>query len=216
MGRHKKKVGFSRTAILGNMDQTKKQAEAETSANVERSTKYRKDKKPIFQKNTLTDYLDDVNEIEEDDDDEVFSETQDINELTRLMSVVDIVDDPEEFEKQLNMAGKYKVYVKKIGVLTLGSLITAYNQFIINLPPKLHPAIQGHLIERFKTLVSFTSHPFLERHPRITPETIEEKLTLLSEKAGVSFNLILAPPTSQCLKVKNSKKKLHIFLVFFL
>ena len=51
------------------MDQTKKRAEAETSANVERSTKYRKDKKPIFQENTLTDYLDVVNEIEEDDDD---------------------------------------------------------------------------------------------------------------------------------------------------
>ena len=58
-----------------------------------------------------SDFIADKEETHDQDfgEDEVFGDTdlpEDRDELTRLMSVVDINDDPAEYEKQLNMAGK--------------------------------------------------------------------------------------------------------------
>ena len=36
---------------------------------------------------------------------------EDIDELSRLMSVVEIDDDPKEFEKQLNLAGNHRPFI---------------------------------------------------------------------------------------------------------
>ena len=76
----------------------------------------------------------------------------------------------------------------------------AYHQFLIRLPAAIHPAIKGRLIELFKKLVTLPSNQNLEEHPSITPDVIQAKLDTLSETAGTSFSLCLAPPTYQCLK----------------
>ena len=49
-------------------------------------------------------WSDDVFEYEGEDQDTEADD--DIEELSRLMSTVDIEDDPEELEKQINLAGK--------------------------------------------------------------------------------------------------------------
>ena len=49
-------------------------------------------------------------------------------------------------------------------------------------------------------MVTFPCEQSLESHPKITAEVIEDKLHALSEKAGLSFNLSLSPPTYHCLK----------------
>ena len=68
------------------------------------------------------------------------------------------------------------------------------------MPPSLHPSIKEHLVKSFKSLVTFPDSQSLEQHPAITLHTIEDKLQALSERAGISFNLSLSPPTYRCLK----------------
>ena len=94
--------------------------------------------------------------------------------------------------------------------------ISAYNQFLISLSPSIHPAVKGHLTELFKSLVTLPAHLYPEKYPDITPEAIQAKLNILSEEAGVSFSLILVPPTSQCLKVINSRFIDPIYKIFWL
>ena len=134
-------------------------------------------------------------------DEDVFEDIaeidDDMNELTRLMSCVDIADDPLEIEKQTNLAGvRIKIFESNL----LGQVISAYHEFLIRLSPSIHPAIRQHLIELFKGMTSFPKKQPLEIHPSITPTLIEDKLQSLSEQAGTSFGLILGPPSFSCLK----------------
>ena len=79
--------------------------------------------------------------------------------------------------------------------------LAAYQQFLVSLPPLIHPAVKGHLVEKYKGLVEFPTEPSIERFSCISTEMITKKLNILSEEAGISFSLILAPPTSHCSKV---------------
>lgn len=185
MGR-KKKGCFSRSEILGTISNGKQEPEAcypITKTTRQRRKQSETDPFPI---------------VEEENHDDSLDILEDIDELSRLMSVVEIDDDPKEFEKQLNLAGNHRPFIFMENAF---SLIAAYHHFLICLPSTIHPAVKGHLIERFKALVEFPSHPSLESFPSITPASIQEKLNNLSEESGVSFGLILAPPTSHCLKV---------------
>ena len=49
----------------------------------------------------------------------------------------------------------------------------------------------------------FPEKQSLEIHTSITQEIIDDKLQLLSEQAGTSFGLVLAPPTFSCVKCDN-------------
>ena len=141
---------------------------------------------------------------EDDWEDEVFDEslddlTDDMLELTRLMSVVEIGNDPDELEKQINLAGLGdKIY--SLTIFNFQTFVLAFQQFLIRLPPSIHPAVKGHLTDIFKSLVTFPDYQSLENHPSITLDIIEDKLHSLSEIAGISFSLSLSPPTYHCLK----------------
>ena len=190
MGR--KKVGaFSRDQILKTIgdDKDPKDLSKKVSTKIKskRSTK-RVEKIDVEDEDTCGNLK--MGESEEEEDmEEVFDENlddfcDDMDELTRLMSVVEIANDPEELERQINLA--------------------AFHQFLICLPPCFHPAIKGHLTERFKSFVTFPTNQSLENHPAVTPEVVQEKLDSLSEKAGISFSLSLAPPTYHCLKCEQA------------
>ena len=116
MGR-KKKGQFSREAILGNIEKDKKNTKESivdevvpSGPTVDELTLLDPNVDKITPSSLLVDGLDQDVEQDEDLGDEVFGdnvELEDLDELTRLMSVVDIIEnDSAEFEKQLNLAGK--------------------------------------------------------------------------------------------------------------
>ena len=83
--------------------------------------------------------------------------------------------------------------------------------------PTLHPAVKGHLTELFKSLVTLPPQFAPDKHPAITHEAIQDRLSSISEKAGVSFSLIIAPPTFECLKVSmESGKYMNITIIWFI
>ena len=146
-------------------------------------------RKGCFSRIAILDSVKGASNNAEENDSEVFVDKKEeeneneTDELTRLMSLVEIDEDTEDddVEKLLSLA--------------------AFQQFLVSLPPQIHPAVKGHLVEKFKGLVEFPAQPSLERFSCISTEMIKKKLNILSEKAGLSFSLILAPPTSHCLKV---------------
>ena len=52
-------------------------------------------------------------------------------------------------------------------------------------------------------MVTFPDKQNLESHPDITLGNIEDRLQALSERAGISFNLTISPPTYHCLKCEH-------------
>ena len=118
MGR-KKKGEFSREAILQKAIKAKEDEDSVVVKDVACTTKKRssasqaKAKKPDAPVRKLLAGIKASSDIidETDDNEDVFDDDynvkyeDDILELTRLMSVCDIADDPIEFQKQLNLAG---------------------------------------------------------------------------------------------------------------
>ena len=110
MGR-KKKGECSREAILGNMEKDKELNEVS-----KKGSKTARKKKVVLPDSTVDkvdkedeeDKEEEHSDVEDFGEEEVFGECvelEDFEELTRLMSVVDIEDSPVEYEKQLNLAG---------------------------------------------------------------------------------------------------------------
>ena len=97
MGR-KKKGCFSRSEILGTISNEKQEPEA--CYPIAKTTRQKR-------KQSETDPFHIVEEENLDDSDIL----EDIDELSRLMSVVEIDDDPKEFEKQLNLAGNQRPFI---------------------------------------------------------------------------------------------------------
>ena len=112
MGR-KKKGEFSRDAILqkANEDKDTQIVVKDVSCTSKKKgsasqAKHKKQDDPMTDKaegeKEALDIIDENEEVFEDDYNVKYED--DILELTRLMSICDVADNPEEFQKQLNLA----------------------------------------------------------------------------------------------------------------
>ena len=108
MGR-KKKGQLSHEELLKSLESKTEESLPKKDEVVELPTKKEPELKP--QKTTRkAKPTKKIDNILTEEDDEVFDKDlenveDDIDELTRLMSVVDIVNDPDELEKQIDLAG---------------------------------------------------------------------------------------------------------------
>ena len=105
MGR-KKKGEFSRDNLLKNIEDDLKPKENPTKLNTKEQTRVEKAQIPKIVEN---EFEKDLIEIEGDCEEDVFDDNlaaaDDMDELTRLMSVVEISNDEKALEGQINLAG---------------------------------------------------------------------------------------------------------------
>jgi hypothetical protein len=119
MGR-KKKCEFSRDNLFKNIENNKESDKlpAKESSKSKGPAHVTEDSAELEDK-----WSDEVFEDEDEDQDKEADD--DMEELSRLMSIVDIEDDPEELEKQINLAGTKSRYTKDVTSQYVSQLINS-------------------------------------------------------------------------------------------
>ena len=117
MGR-KKKCEFSRDNLLKNIENAKESDKLPAKESSKGPTLVTEDSAELEDK-----WSDEVFEDEDEDQDKEADD--DMEELSRLMSIVDIEDDPEELEKQINLAGTKSRYTKDVASQYVSQLINS-------------------------------------------------------------------------------------------
>ena len=118
MGR-KKKCEFSRDNLLKNIENTKESDKLPAKESSKGPTLVTTEDSAELEDK----WSDEVFEDEDEDQDKEADD--DMEELSRLMSIVDIEDDPEELEKQINLAGTKSRYTKDVASQYVSQLINS-------------------------------------------------------------------------------------------